>query len=982
MSLDIAKERIRTAKFHGIKTLDLSYLNLSEIPREILDLGHITHLYLENNKITNLDRIRHLKGLKLLQLQGNEITELPMFLFHLDAPTHYYSQLDYNTPDRVLELTQHAISIVKLIIKSYQTYYDRRNASAVIKSREIHKILSTTNQLIDIINLTETEANNFENLSSQIETFRLKTESLAHLIGEDLSLTEDISKIKHLNSQPEINLNYELTHEEDAKIIKTIKSALIEQDYQLARIIYQDQVADSRRLLYHISGKRDAIMDMSFALEKGPITIATSIQILYAVFYILAELVTNKFDLTEVPNGLFLANNPIKNLPPPEIIGQGNSAILSFLGSFFEKETLNEVKVILVGEGASGKTSVVKRIHNEPFDRKESQTHGIKISKRQLKHDGEDFLVNFWDFGGQEIMHNTHQFFLTKRCLYMLVLDSRKDEKAEFWLNYIQSFGGNAPVVIVLNKIDENPSFEVNRKFLNKKYRNIIGYYRVSCLTDEGISKLRKSLMNRLWNLELRQTAFPRGWLKVKQRLENMSEDYIGYKQYQEICMENHVAEDQSQKVLLELLNDLGVVLNYDNLRLHDTQVLNPLWLTNAVYRIINSPIVAKSNGRFRIQELHDIINDERYQKDNPKHWINISKYWKPEKKPFQFPPEKFLFIVAMMKEFELLYQVEEGEYLVPALLSNEENLYFFAPDEPLVSLIIEYKDFLPPSIIPRLMVKLHKSIYKNQIWKTGMVLSENLILKSTANIVLDKESKKVHIAINGKRKRDFLTVIRETIKEVNATYQDIETIEWVPLPEKYQNERVLVDYQELEGLEAMNQELYFSGKLKKSFVVSELLNGVEKANTRTAIKPLHIFVSYAHKDTEFMERLIEHLMPLVRLNKASVWYDKSIDAGEEWESKIVDNLEKADIVLCLISSGFINSKFCYEKELDPALLAHREGTKAVIPIRIKECLWDSLEISKVQGLPAKWMTNIEDHKSWTEIARGVEKVINKMKKI
>ncbi|MBT4627428.1 MAG: hypothetical protein HOC63_12145, partial [Rhodospirillales bacterium] len=66
-------------------------------------------------------------------------------------------------------------------------------------------------------------------------------------------------------------------------------------------------------------------------------------------------------------------------------------------------------------------------------------------------------------------MHATHQFFLSHRSLYILVLDGRRDEKTEYWLKNIESFGGNSPILIVMNKIDQNPSFELNQRFLKEK---------------------------------------------------------------------------------------------------------------------------------------------------------------------------------------------------------------------------------------------------------------------------------------------------------------------------------------------------------------------------------------------------------------------------------------------------------------------------------------------------------------------------------
>ena len=332
-----------------------------------------------------------------------------------------------------------------------------------------------------------------------------------------------------------------------------------------------------------------------------------------------------------------------------------------------------------------------------------------------------------------------------------------------------------------------------------------------------------------------------------------------------------------------------------------------------------------------------------------------------------------------MMQEFELIYHLEGDRYIIPELLPTKQMLYDFQEEKAILRFLIEYRDFLPTAIIPRLMVKLHKYIHQKQVWKTGMVLEEKLIFKSIANIVLDKESHKIMIEIAGERRRDFLTVIRETIKEINASYQQLDVIEWIPLPEKLDKEELLVEYEELLGFEAEKEHNYFSGKLKRKFPVKELLNGIESPEYRNRIPGVNIFISYSHQDKAFKEELSKHLMPLVRLNKATIWEDGCIDAGEEWEKAILDNLKKADIVLCLISSDFIVSDFCYTKEMEEALKARKLGEKTVIPIRIRRCNWSKLPIGKIQGLPKRWLKAVKNDAAWTEISKGIEKAIHQI---
>lgn len=137
--------------------------------------------------------------------------------------------------------------------------------------------------------------------------------------------------------------------------------------------------------------------------------------------------------------GVNLKNNPLKH-PPIEIVQQGKDAIKAYFEQFdklskagdvkalktFEEQIskktadkLNQVKTILIGDGGAGKTSLLKQFFGEAFDKKESQTHGINIRQKDFEIQKEKIGVNFWDFGGQEIMHATHQFFLSRRAFYV-----------------------------------------------------------------------------------------------------------------------------------------------------------------------------------------------------------------------------------------------------------------------------------------------------------------------------------------------------------------------------------------------------------------------------------------------------------------------------------------------------------------------------------------------------------------------------------
>jgi internalin A len=180
---------------------------------------------------------------------------------------------------------------------------------------------------------------------------------------------------------------------------------------------------------------------------------------------------------------LYLHDNPRLGLLP-EVLGPTWHEVVSkkaqpakpasILEYYFRSRVsrpLNEAKMILVGRGGVGKTSLVQRLVRSTFDPNEKKTDGIAITPWHVEIGRDGVRLNIWDFGGQEIMHATHQFFLTKRSLYLLVLNAREGEQdanVEYWLRIIESFGGESPVIVVINKVKDHP-FDLNRRGLQPK---------------------------------------------------------------------------------------------------------------------------------------------------------------------------------------------------------------------------------------------------------------------------------------------------------------------------------------------------------------------------------------------------------------------------------------------------------------------------------------------------------------------------------
>lgn len=154
-------------------------------------------------------------------------------------------------------------------------------------------------------------------------------------------------------------------------------------------------------------------------------------------------------------------DNPNLLTPPPEIIERGTQDILAFLRELQQNSVIRyEAKLLVVGEGGTGKSSLLRALQREQFEPHLSTTHGIEDGQINLSlpRSHTSVTLNTWDFGGQHIYHATHQFFLTRRSLYLVVWNARlgvEQGRLHYWLETIKALAPGAPVILVATHIDE-----------------------------------------------------------------------------------------------------------------------------------------------------------------------------------------------------------------------------------------------------------------------------------------------------------------------------------------------------------------------------------------------------------------------------------------------------------------------------------------------------------------------------------------------
>jgi DNA-binding response OmpR family regulator len=171
---------------------------------------------------------------------------------------------------------------------------------------------------------------------------------------------------------------------------------------------------------------------------------------------------------------------------------------------------------------------------------------------------------------------------------------------------------------------------------------------------------------------------------------------------------------------------------------------------------------------------------------------------------------------------------------------------------------------------------------------------------------------------------------------------------------------------------------------LQKPFLVSDVTKHIlptiiEKTKVQSTIE---LFYSYSHRDEKLRKGLEKHLALLSRQGAIETWYDRKIEAGRDFEKTIDVYVERADIILLLISSDFLASEFCYGREMERALERHREGKARVVPVILRPVDWLEAPFRGLLALPTdgrpvtKWPDRDE---AFLDIAKGIRRIATEL---
>ncbi len=663
----------------NLTELDLSSSQITDISF-LQGLTNLKELNLNENRITDISFLQDLTNLTELSLWNNQITDIS-FLQDLTNLTGlglgYNSITDFSFLQDLTNLTGLGLSVIAITDYSFLLNFPNLTSLSLYRSP-----ISDISFLQDLTNLTRLSL--WENQISDISSLQGLTK-LTDLCLRDNQI-KDISILQSLTNLTKLSL-------------------------------WNNQITD-------ISFLQDLTNLTELNLRENRITE-----------------ITLDF-LNKLPNlkRLDLYKNPIKNIEK-EIIGSINC--LREVRSYLEAQQKGvkkhfELKMILVGNGRVGKTSLITRWIDKVFDKQQASTHGIQI--RQVdKNDlprtadlADSIALNIWDFGGQDIYHATHRLFMRTRAIFVVCWDWETEHTPEqtengiiyrnytlpYWLDYAKELGDDSPIIVVRTKCEDS-RFE-NEELKGKKelatQYGVKKFHNTDAETQTGYNGLER-LVNKILNEKLQEHQglnMPLQWWNVRQAIEKMRDNttqrrnMMTHAEFTQLCENENLPLD-TVDIFLHYLHNIGFLF-YRKTYFIQEIIINQQWAIAAVYTLLDrsktyfSTLRAK-NGKFNLASLHEA-------------WSAYSN-------------EEQLLFIGFMKACYICFEIpaKNGEiwYAAPAFMAEEMSDGIAQNwDTPETDYFIRYEQrFLHYGNIQRFIVETHQWANIGEMWKNGTQLKD-----------------------------------------------------------------------------------------------------------------------------------------------------------------------------------------------------------------------------------------------------------------
>lgn len=689
-----AQRRCIAAARNGSTRLDLSKLDLTDIPREITACTKVQSLILLSNALAEFPReLCTLTGLKTLELGRNPLASLPPELTQLNQ----LERLDL-----------------------WQT-----------------RITKLPDLLADLQSLQELVIGGFSLDDISILAQLRKLDSLfIWRLGDKCQLPalDELSALKRLQ------LGVMGLREVPAWIFQLDKLTLLS--------LPQNNLESIPASIRQLTKLEKLDVSTNRALHDLPVEIGT-----------LPALET-----------LDIANSPLTRIPP-EMVAQGGPAVLAYLRDQFHNGTFQWVsKLLVVGEGGVGKTSLLKQLRGEEYDPTESTTHGIAIEPLDVPHanqTGVRMQLKTWDFGGQQIYHATHQFFLTNRSLILLVWNARlghEQGRLYYWLDTLRARAPMSPILLVATHVDER-SADLPLSDLRSRYPQIVGQYVVSNKTRDGIDELRDAIRTEAAKLPLMGERWPQTWLDAANTIRALVNEHTHITpQKLWATMRAAGVVDSRHQILAGWLHELGDILFFqDNPELESVVLLDPHWATEAISQVLESRDVIEQRGVFTRQAMNNV-------------WANIDPHLRD-------------YLLRLMEQFDLSYRTEDNRdvSIVVERLSHDapadmKKRFDARMQQREVRMRFQIDGTLPAGIPTWFIARSHRFTTRTH-FRRGALLADGPAEKHLAVVHASPESRSLDLAVRGPAPHGFFTLLRDGLELTLSRFPGLPVTRLMPCP-------------------------------------------------------------------------------------------------------------------------------------------------------------------------------------------------------
>jgi len=347
----------------------------------------------------------------------------------------------------------------------------------------------------------------------------------------------------------------------------------------------------------------------------------------------------------------------------------GQDELLTYLRVLAQEAvTLNEAKLILVGEGEVGKSCLLGALRDDPWVEGRPTTHGIEIKPITITTpDHTEITLNGWDFGGQRVYRPTHQLFFSAPAVYLVVWKPREGPQQGFvkeWITLIKHREPEAKLLIVATHggpAQRQPDID-KQDLLDSFGDSIQGFFFVDSQPDangecKGIPELKAKIAEVAAALPGIGRTIPAAWQRIREALIATQQPYLSYTEVLEIC-QNQGVDGLLADLCLRAYHNLGTLVyyHYDPL-LKDIVILKPDWLAKAISFVLDDKTTRDRNGLADFTHLSQIWSNPPFPGENG------------------YPTALHPLFLKLMERFDLSYRVILDPHSPPSDLAHSTSL-------------------------------------------------------------------------------------------------------------------------------------------------------------------------------------------------------------------------------------------------------------------------------------------------------------------